>query len=168
MKAILEQIIISLNDYSKTITKSTSYKEVTETLKTLFAQQGITQGYCTAAHRNLLVHTDFYYDEGEWLFDLVWYKMKDDDDQIMTDIPLVLESELSDKTLGGLKVDFDKLLVAPASTKVFVTTHYFLEEKCNYIQKAIRFFNGFPVGEILYLIIWDESEGDFQLKTFTK
>ena len=168
MKAILDEIVLRLNEYSTTITLTTSYKEVTETLKTLFAEKGKSLNYCTAAHRNLYVHTDYKFDEGEWLFDLVWYKMKEDDDQVMTDIPLVLESELSNKDYGGLKVDFDKLLVAAASTKVFVTTHHFLAEKCAYIQKAIRHFNGFSSNEVLYLMVWDESEGTFELKEFTK
>ena len=102
------------------------------------------------------------------MFDLVWYKMDENDNQLMVDVPLVLESELSNKNLGGLKVDFDKLFVATSSTKIFVTTRHHFEEKRNYIQKAINGFWGFKKNEILYLIIWDESEGCFSLEEFYK
>ncbi|WP_445720367.1 hypothetical protein [Flavobacterium sp.] len=161
---ILEELNNPANDFAKK-----SYKVVTETIKTLFAKQGEKLGYCTAAHRNLNIFLDFEYDEGEWLFDLVWYKMNKNDDQIMTSIPLVLESELSDKTFGGLKVDFDKLLVATSSTKVFVTTIHEIEIKKKYIQKAINGFTEFRKGETLYLIIWDENfEGNFILEEFNR
>ena len=64
---ILEELNNPANDFAKK-----SYKVVTETIKTLFAKQGEKLGYCTAAHRNLNIFLDFEYDEGEWLFDLVW------------------------------------------------------------------------------------------------
>jgi len=167
MKAEILNVIKELNNPNNDFGKL-SYKIVTETLKTLFAKEGEKLGFCTAAHRNLNIFQDFEYDEGEWMFDLVWYKMDENDNQIMVDIPLVLESELSSKTLGGLKVDFDKLFVATSSTKIFVTTSHFITEKRNYIEKAVKSFTGFNENEILYLIIWDEGEGDFSLEEFKK
>lgn len=168
MKTEILDIIKELNNPNNDFAK-TSYKVVTETIKTLFAKKGEKLGFCTAAHRNLNIFQEYEYDEGEWMFDLVWYKMDENDNQIMTKIPLVLESELSDKSLGGLKVDFDKLLVASSSTKVFVTTNHFIEEKKNYINKAVNSFINFNNNETLYLIIWDEDyEGKFEILEFNK
>ena len=55
------------------------------------------------------------------------------DNQIMASVLLVFESELSLKYHGNLKTDFDKLLIAKDSTKVFVTTSHDLERKSDYI-----------------------------------
>lgn len=168
MRKIINSILDEINSSETNYAKS-SYKIATETIKTLFAKRGAELGYCSAANRNLNIFQDFEYDEGEWLFDFVWYKMHEYDDQLMTEVPLVLESELSSKSLGGLKVDFDKLLVATSSTKVFVTSIHFLEEKRSYIQKVINNFTNFRKDETLYLIVWDEKNTDnFSLEEFNK
>ncbi len=160
MKREILDIIEKLNNKSELINSAKDYNIVTKIIKSEFAEKGNELGLCTAAHG---------YGEGEWLFDLVWYKMDEKDDQIMTDIPLVLETELSKKDYGGLKEDFDKLLVATSSTKVFVTTMEEIEIKKKYIQKAINSFTKFRNEETLYLIIWDESdEGNFILEEFNR
>ena len=171
MKQIIEKIIFKLNDKSFYVNYQNlnqSYKYVTETIKTFFAIEGKEKGYESASNKNLLTE-EYPYDETEWMFDFVWYKMSEENDQLMESIPLVLESELSNKELGGLKVDFDKLLVASNSTKVFVTTQHNLQSKIEYIQKAINAFESFSYKETLYLIIWDENDtGLFSLKEFKK
>jgi len=162
-------IIKEINYKREIINEAKDYSIVTEIVKTTFAKEGEKLGFCSAAHRNLNIFKDFEFDEGEWMFDLVWFKMDEKDKQIMTNIPLVFESELSDKTLGGLKVDFDKLMVASSSTKVFLTTIHEIKSKREYIQKAINNFFEFKIDETLFLIVWDEEdEGDFTLEEFRK
>lgn len=172
MKKILDSIITELNNPKHVFSeKKISYNIVTETIKAIFAKYGADLGYCSAAHENKYIKDGEYaikYDEGEWLFDFVWYVMNTTDDQIMESVPLVLECELSQKDYGGLKVDFDKLLVATSSTKVFVTTQHNLEKKTTYIQKAINHFKGFGTNEVLYLIVWDENSDEFTLNEFVK
>lgn len=177
MKEIIERILKVLNSeafYKEYQLHDKSYNYLTDSIKTLFAQEGEKLGCETAAHENKFAYKDFKYTEGEWLFDLVWYKMSDTEDQVMKSIPLVLESELSNKSLGGLKVDFDKLLVASSSNKVFVTSYDNekideLIKKEEYIQKAINGYESFPNTETLYLIIWDECDtAKFSLKEFRK
>lgn len=177
MKQVIERIVEGLNQlenedfYKEYVNANKSYKYITDFIKTLFAKEGRKEelGNQSCAHRNLYAYKDFKYDEGEWMFDFVWYKMSEENDQLMESIPLVLESELSNKELGGLKVDFDKLLVASNSTKVFVTTQHNLQSKIEYIQKAINAFKFFSYDETLYLIIWDENDtGLFSLKEFKK
>lgn len=108
-----------------------------------------------------------YFDEGEWLYDLVWYEMDENVDvsdgmNVMKSIPLVLESEMSDKTWKGFKIDFDKLLVATASTRIFVTRikdetneQNRLSKKLDYAKKAV---NSFDYVDIVYIIVWNENE----------
>lgn len=171
MEEIINKIIIELNRQSKKMIRYKNYKIATELIKNTFAKKGRELDYCIAAHRNLCCDEKdkFEYDEGEWLFDLVWYKMSSKDNQIMESIPLVLESELSNHSLAGLKVDFDKLLVASSSTKVFVTTNEYIEFKKDYIKRALKSFINFREDEIFYLIIWDERyTGNFILEKFTK
>jgi hypothetical protein len=176
MKEIIERILKVLNSdafYKEYDLHNKSYKYITETIKTLLAKEGKLLGYESCAHRNLLIE-DYPFDEGEWMFDFIWYKMSKTDDHVMKSIPLVLESELSDKKWGGLKVDFDKLLVASSSNKVFVTSYDNkkideLIKKEEYIQKAINGFESFSYTETLYLIIWDECDtAKFSLKEFRK
>lgn len=167
MKKLILNVISKLNSPENDFSNF-EYKKVTETIKTFFAEEGLKFDLCSAAHRNLNIYQDFEFDEGEWLFDFVLYKMSTNNSQIFTDVPLVLETEISDKSLGGLKIDFDKLLIATSSTKVFVTTNDNLIEKKEYIQKLINAYNNFRYSEILYLIVWDESEGIFELVEFSK
>ncbi|WP_374548377.1 hypothetical protein [Flavobacterium sp.] len=162
MEKIIKEIVRALNENSENLKKS-----ATETIKSIFAEKGKSLEFCTAAHSNKIINKDNY-DEGEWLFDLVWYKMDVNDNQIMTEIPLVLESELSIIDYGGFKTDFDKLLVATSSTKVFVTTNHYVEEKMKYTQKSIDKFIHFRNNEFLYLIVLDTSELEFSLYLFSK
>ena len=172
MREIIGSIVNELNDPKHAFAEhKTSYLIVSETIKSIFAMHGNTLGYCSAAHKNRYLTDGPYaitFDEGEWMFDFVWYKMSTIDDQIMEEVPLVLECELSRKDYGGLKVDFDKLLVAGGSTKVFVTTQHFLDQKTAYIQNALNNFKGFGMHEVFYLIIWDENTDKFILKEFSR
>ena len=61
-------------------------------------------------------------DDGEWLFDLVWSELEYSGAKTtVKNVPLVLESEISKMEFGGFKEDFDKLLIATNSVKIFVT-----------------------------------------------
>ncbi|UAM98135.1 hypothetical protein K8354_17950 [Polaribacter litorisediminis] len=180
MKEIIERILEKLNTlekedfYTEYESNNKKYNYITDFIKTLFGQEGEKLGYESAAHENRFAYKDFEYNEREWMFDFVWYKMSDTNDQVMLSVPLVLESELSNKSFGGLKVDFDKLLVASDSDKVFVTSYDYrneeeLKKKEEYIQKAINNYNSFKADETLYLIIWDENDtGKFYFKEFKK
>lgn len=182
MKQVIERIVEGLNQlenedfYKEYVNANRSYKYITDFIKTLFAKEGRKDelGNQSCAHRNLYAYKDFEYDEGEWMFDFVWFKMSEKEEQVMLSIPLVLESELGKKDWGALKVDFDKLLVASNSIKVFVTSYDYLDieelkKKEEYIQKAINAFESFSYKETLYLIIWDENDtGLFSLKEFKK
>lgn len=110
-----------------------------------------------------------YFAGGEWLFDLVWYEddyaaETGDDMNVMKSIPLVLESEMSKINWGGFKEDFDKLLLATASTRIFVTRikdetkiGNSLSKKLQYAKKAIQSFDSV---DSVFIIVWNENEMD--------
>lgn len=52
----------------------------------------------------------------EWLYDVIWYKMGDKDQ--LRSVILTMESELSDRSINGIRYDFQKLLVSNAPVKV--------------------------------------------------
>lgn len=94
-----------------------NYKEFTNQLKIIIGDLGVDLGYEVATNCNKK------YNEKEWLFDLVWYKMAvNKDENIVSSIDLVLESEISYKVFKDFKVDFDKLLFATKSTKIMIFT----------------------------------------------
>ena len=53
---------------------------------------------------------------GEWLYDVVWYKLDDEGD--LSDVLLVAESEWGNA--DAIKADFEKLLVARSKYRVMV------------------------------------------------
>lgn len=82
---------------------------------------------------------------GEWLYDLVWYTSKVDQDTGMertTSVPLVMECEW-DASLASIALDFDKLLVANADLRVLVCGEYSgfpREAVFSYCQRAVEGF----------------------------
>ncbi len=55
---------------------------------------------------------------GEWLYDLVWRRL--DANRNLICMPLAVEIEMSDSSLGGIRYDFNKLLQAQANHKLMV------------------------------------------------
>jgi hypothetical protein len=55
--------------------------------------------------------------DGEWLFDLIWYK--NNENGRLDNVPLVMESEWL-KSYSDIRFDFEKLLVANSPIKVMV------------------------------------------------
>lgn len=55
---------------------------------------------------------------GEWLYDLVWRRL--DANRNLIGVPLAVEIEVSDSSLGGIRYDFNKLLQAQAGHKLMV------------------------------------------------
>lgn len=105
----------------------------------------------------------------EWLYDMVWYKMNENSKKFpcMDSIELVLESELSKKTWGGVKEDFDKLLVSNAKYRIMIFSTFKndaeYKKAVEYCNDAVFYCSKINKGEIIDLIIWDECyDGDFK------
>lgn len=144
-----------------------NYKEFTNQLKIIIGDLGEELGY------EIATNCKKEYNEKEWLFDLVWYKMAENENEnIVSSVDLVLESEISYKNFGHFKVDFDKLLVATKSTKIMIFTkvndELILKIK-NYIQCSLDSSNDYEIGNQIHLILWDENiTGNFYLTSHSK
>lgn len=80
-------------------------------------------------------------DDGEWLYDLVWYE--DRDSWMLKRVPLVMESEWSPKS-DDQKRDFQKLLVAKAAIKLWIfqaDTDASIEQHLNWCREQIDSFD---------------------------
>ena len=99
-------------------------------------------------------------DEGEWLYDIVVVELFPDGDFTkVIDVPLVVESEFSKTHFGGFKEDFDKLLIASKSEKLFImriNNYKEFENIRQYAQDSINLNKGIEVGKGFSLIYWDE------------
>ena len=96
----------------------------------------------------------------EWMYDLIWFNQNNIG---LTNIELVLESELSDRNWNSLKRDFEKLLLANAKTRVmfcFNKGNYdFPKNLNNLVSSFTASFNNFgnlQNKDRLLLIIWDD------------
>lgn len=54
----------------------------------------------------------------EWLYDFVWRRF--DEEGNLQDVPLAMEIEMSDRAIKSLRYDFNKLLMADSSYRIFV------------------------------------------------
>lgn len=69
----------------------------------------------------------------EWLYDMVWYKeIEKGGIQYISEVVLVIESEWN-PDFRSIKYDFEKLLVANASHKLFLCTAK--DQKCDELKK---------------------------------
>ena len=115
-----------------------------------------------------------YSGERQWLYDLVWYK--NDATGELQEVPLVLESELSDRSEKGIRWDFQKLLVAHAQYRVFVCYHKGNGDFPNNVNSLLALFESMvdayealPAGaRFLVLICDDFNAGDLYPHSIVK
>jgi hypothetical protein len=91
-----------------------SDKQWTLEIMTALGKLGRAKGYdvCTSAWR-----IDDGHCWGEWLYDLTWLVMRDN---VLADVPLVLECEWLLNREAGIEPDFQKLLLARAARRVLI------------------------------------------------
>ena len=159
--------IIKKNEAELTKIGIKKYKDFTNFLKIIIGDLGETLGYETATNCSKK------YNEKEWLYDLVWYKIDDEIKPfVLKSIDLVFETEISGKRFSDFKVDFDKLLFATNSTKIMLfskVSQNILSEIINYIQSTLSRFDDLEKGEEVYLILWDENDtGKFEMLKIKK
>ncbi len=147
----LKQIVAEYFERNKS-KKEVDIKWVTSQIKEQIGVIGYNENYDVASS----VH------DGEWLYDLIWYT-KDSRNNTLT-VPLVLESEISDRTERGLKFDFEKLLLSKSEFKVFICmaeSNYNSNSVSNvkeFLQDSFMSNQMFEKGERVLLLIWDDYE----------
>ena len=158
-------------DLNETLTINGTYRDFTNRLKYLIAQLGENEFQCETASQS----SSHRFSEGEWLFDLVWFKMSEEigTHNYIKSIDLVLESEISAKKFKDFKVDFDKLFLVKKATRIMIFTKVnnsdLMSEIIDYGKNAVNSFTDFEKGDAIYLILFDEYyEGDFELIPLVK
>ena len=165
MPEYVNEIITKLNEQKSEFTNllysglnwQTSW---TKLLKEIITKIGQDKGFFvnTSGLKNIA-------DGGEWLFDLVWSELKYNGIKTtIVNIPLVLESEISKINFGGFKEDFDKLLFASNSTKIFITrtiggNENVLKECISYAQESLNNNINMNSKNGIHLITWEEQKG---------
>jgi len=101
--------------------------------------------------------------EPAFLYDLSWYI--NDAEYRLLDMPLVLESEWSDR-YSYIKFDFEKLLIAKSKFKimVFKASGNKVAEYFNNFEQGIRAYQGGSLGEIYLLACLIEDKWEFEIK----
>lgn len=129
-----------------------STRVATSAIKLFFGDLGRQQGFRIAAAG--YVHAD----EGEWLYDMVWYEQ--DSAGLMSRLPMVLESEWKFGVLVDKNVevdgDFQKLVQARADVRVWVSSSPNSDMAKLHIEnckKQARLFLGGLSGDIYVFII---------------
>jgi len=104
-------------------------------------------------------------DQGEWLYDMVWYEKKD---RYIDRVPLVLESELNSPDYD-LDDDFFKLLLARADCRVWIferKTEQQVKESFNSCIEAIRQFSQSQKGDRYLMLGVDWNPREFQSELY--
>lgn len=101
--------------------------------------------------------------DAEWLYDVVWYKMGVEDH--LTNVFLTMESELSDRSINGIRYDFQKLLISNAPVKIMLCLAPSKESKgisklTEKFQNWINACENVRPGEQFLIMIWDDYESD--------
>lgn len=164
IKLIQEALIKNEKELTEVGIKN--YKKFTNEIKIIIGDLGEALGYEVATN------CCKEFNEKEWLFDLVWYKVeKSDTDYFVTSVDLILESEISGKKFGDFKTDFDKLLISTNSTKIMIFSKVKSElpRIFSYIKKTMEINQDLKKGQKIHLILWDENDsGKFEFINFIK
>jgi hypothetical protein len=104
-------------------------------------------------------------DQGEWLYDMVWYEKND---RYITKVPLVLESELNSSDYE-IDDDFYKLLIARADCRVWVferKTRQQVQDSFSSCIEAIKQFSHSQKGDRYLMLGVDWNPREFQSRLY--
>ena len=92
---------------------------------------------------------------GEWLLDLIWYRMTDDDEHLR-EIVLAMESEWSHYT-WDVKYDFEKLLVVRAPIKILIAEKYH-GDVLSMVEGELKSYADSGIGETYLIALYKDGE----------
>lgn len=102
---------------------------------------------------------------GEWLYDITWCEYKN---ELLQSVPLVAECEWG--TLGAIKDDFDKLILARAAVRVMVYDGGYstdgAEGIANELCRRVGAFEGNRPGDTYLLAEYDKDESPLWFRYF--
>ncbi len=141
------------------------FTSATKAVKAVFGDLGKELGYRVAAagYRGA--------DDGEWLYDMVWYEV--DEKELLLQLRMVLESELkpggSVSKSADVDGDFQKLVQARADVRVWLTACPNQELVAKHIAnckfQVQRFAESMP-SDIYIFIVYDWTTGKTSVERF--
>jgi hypothetical protein len=138
-----------------------SDRERTGVVKKTIGNLGLELGWMpgTAGHQSFFGNEG----EGEWLYDLIWYR--NTPERHLSEVYLVLESEWKSK-LEPIRVDFEKLLLAKAWLKVLVfqSNGINILKWIDFLEKGIHVFQKRSAGEIYVIAAFNTNTRQFEVK----
>ena len=101
---------------------------------------------------------------GEWMFDVIWYATTTIDHQNYTaEFVMACESELSDTTIGGIQIDFDKLLLVNCPYRIFICraeqhddSPANVNNRIAYFDHAVATCQNLRPNDRVLVLIWDD------------
>lgn len=139
------------DEYNLLETQLKTQKWITRRIQELFGDIGFVNDYDVASS---------FHGCG-WLYDLVWFV--NNEDGYLTKVPLVLESEMSDRKYNALKYDFEKLLLANAELKIMIcfgqgNFNYpaNVNELINSFESSVKAFTHLSLPSRILILIWED------------
>lgn len=132
-----------------------SNPEWTNVIKSEIGRIGETYGFGVCATTSDKIF------EGEWLYDIVWYK---NEGEYLKEVFLVCESELdtTSNQLGTIRYDFQKLLQSNAPLRIMISQTYHdrsaaIFEDC---KKGVEMCDNMKSAEKVLVIVYDDNAGE--------
>ncbi|HNL84608.1 MAG TPA: hypothetical protein PKO18_05155 [Chitinophagales bacterium] len=139
------------DEYTQLDVNLKNQKWITNKIKEYLGELGSSFGY--------EISSSFH--NQEWLYDVVWYK--NNENNILEKTILVVESELSNRSINSLKYDFEKLLLSNSDLRVMIC---FGQGNFNFPQNVngiIESFNNYVTtyqnlnsGDRILILVWDD------------
>jgi hypothetical protein len=142
------QLVEQVEAAARVIFAPRPFPLATREVKTFFGDLGRSLDFriCASGYKGA--------DDGEWLYDLVWFES--DEEGFMIRQALVLQTEgRPDLVLDG---DFQKLVQARADLRVWITSlpnAVLSRQHVETCKRQAQLFSGRSVGDIYLLIVYD-------------
>src|SRR5262249_20236789 len=112
-----------------------SVRDRTRTALTRFGELGRELGFSVCCKRSCFANAD----QGEWLYDQLWFVNHPDKKGFLVRVPMALESEFND-TESGIDDDFPKLLLARADVRVWLWQSLAGRKHIDFYKDQVREF----------------------------
>ena len=139
------------DEYNSLTKENQKQKWITKRIQELFGEIGFENDFDVASS---------FHGSG-WLYDLVWFV--NDQDGFLETVPLVLESEMSDRNYNNLKYDFEKLLLANSNLKIMIcfgpgNQNYpeNINELIKSFEKSVNTYKHLTLPLRILIYIWDD------------
>ena len=161
---IIQEILQQFKTLKPADTNKWNKTQRTRKVLTALCKIGKETFHCSVYASRHFVHEQ-YRNGGEWLYDITWCEYKN---SLLKSVPLVAECEWG--TLGAIKDDFDKLILARAAVRVMVYDGGYSKDGAegiaNDLCRRVGAFEGNRPGDTYLLAGYDKDESSSWFRYF--